>query len=65
MRLEADRPGQEVGVLAQPIAGALDLDDGGMVKECREGPSRRRRLSIDDVAAATALENLMEYIRES
>jgi hypothetical protein len=27
------RLGQEVGVLAQPIAGALDLDDDGMVKQ--------------------------------
>jgi len=33
VRLEADRLGQEVGVFAQPIAGALDLDDDGVVKE--------------------------------
>ena len=33
VRLEADRLGQEVGVLAQPIAGALDLDDDGVMKK--------------------------------
>ena len=33
VRLEADGLGQEVGVFAQPIAGALDLDDDGVVKE--------------------------------
>ena len=33
VRLEADRLGQEVGVFAQPIAGALDLDDDRVVKE--------------------------------
>ena len=33
VRLEADRLGQEVGVLAQPIARAFDLDDDGVVKE--------------------------------
>ena len=33
VRLEADRFGQEVGVLAQPIARAFDLDDDGVVKK--------------------------------
>ena len=33
VRLEADGLGQEVGVFAQPIAGALDLDDDRVVKE--------------------------------
>jgi hypothetical protein len=33
VRLEADGLGQEVGVFAQPIAGALDLDDDGVVKQ--------------------------------
>jgi hypothetical protein len=33
VRLEADGLGQEVGVFAQPIAVALDLDDDRVVKE--------------------------------
>ena len=33
VRLEADILGQKVGVLAQPIARPLDLDDDGMVKQ--------------------------------
>ena len=43
VRLEADRLGQEVGVLAQPIAGALDLDDDGVVKQPDRGARSRRR----------------------
>jgi hypothetical protein len=31
-----DRLGHEVGVLAQRIAGALDLDDDGVVKQSVE-----------------------------
>ena len=40
VRLEADVFGQEVGVLAQPIARPFDLDDDGVVKQSVE-ESRR------------------------
>jgi hypothetical protein len=33
VRLEADVLGQEVGVLAQPITGALDLNDDGVMEQ--------------------------------
>ena len=36
VRLEADVFGQEVGVLAQPIARPFDLDDDGVVKQSVE-----------------------------
>ena len=35
-RFRADVLGHEVGVLAQPVAGALDLDDDGMVEQAVE-----------------------------
>ena len=45
VRLEADGLGQEVGVFAQPIAGALDLDDDGVVKEPIEKRSGDNRIT--------------------
>jgi hypothetical protein len=47
VRLEADRLGQEVGVLAQPIARAFDLDDDGVVKEPVEERGRDDGIAED------------------
>src|ERR1700722_3813616 len=48
VRLEADRLGQQVGVLAQPIARPLDLDDDGVGKE--PGEERGRHGGIPEYA---------------
>ena len=47
VRLEADRLGQQVGVLAQPIARPLDLDDDGVVKEPVEERGRDDGIAED------------------
>jgi hypothetical protein len=46
VRLEAGRVGQEVRVLAQPIAGALDLDDDGMMKQPVEERGRYDGIAV-------------------
>ena len=53
VRLEADRLGQQVGVLAQPIARPLDLDDDGVVKEPVEERGRDDGIA-EDVAPLPA-----------
>ncbi len=63
VRLEADRLGREVGVLAQPVAGALIPDDDGLLERNRLAGARGDAINAILVGAGHNFRLLLAWVR--